>query len=563
MNDLKTAGNTQNQSRSLAIVRDRGNRLGRFALAAAMALICLPSVSATGNARTTLQAAAGSFPDYLDPQLSYTFEGWRATYDTYIPLLTYRHATGRAGSDIVPGLASELPRVSNGGKTYTLFLRPGLEYSDGTPVRASDFESAIERLFEVDSGGSSFYADIVGAHRFRRSRQGEISGIDTTNRSGKIVIHLVRPRSWFTDLLALPFAAPIPPSTPSADQTFHPPPATGPYAIVSSEPGRGWSYERNPRWDANNGALMPQLPSGYVDRIDVSVVRSRLAQIKQVERGTLDWMMDSPPSNEYARLKRRYGRARFQTQPTLATYYFWLNTSRPPFNDLRVREAVNLAVNRSALQGIYGGQLTATQQILPPGMPGYQKFALFPHNISKARRLMAKADPADREITVWTDTESPNREAATYYRAQLERIGFDAHLKVVNAASYFTVIGSIATPDLDTGWSNWFADFANPGDFFGSLLSGASIHPFYNGNFARIDVPALDAKIATLRATQLGPSQERQYARLDRNYMQLAPWVPFGTQMASTFASKAVALEQLVWNPTFGADLASLQFRPG
>src|SRR5204863_538304 len=116
-----------------------------------------------------------SFPDYLDPALSYTLEGWTALYDTYIPLLTYAHASGEAGSKVVPGLAKALPRISDGGKTYTLFLRKGLKYSDGTAVRASDFTYAIERLFKLNSGGSPFYADIVGAEGFAETKSGGIS----------------------------------------------------------------------------------------------------------------------------------------------------------------------------------------------------------------------------------------------------------------------------------------------------------------------------------------------------------------------------------------------------
>ena len=117
-----------------------------------------------GKEGGTLTGTYASFPDYLDPALSYTVEGWTAMYDTYLPLLTYAHANGAAGSKVVPGLAESLPKISNGGKTYTLTLRKGLKYSDGTPVKASDFASAIERLFKLNSPGSPFYE----RHRRRR-----------------------------------------------------------------------------------------------------------------------------------------------------------------------------------------------------------------------------------------------------------------------------------------------------------------------------------------------------------------------------------------------------------
>ncbi|MGN6217146.1 MAG: ABC transporter substrate-binding protein, partial [Solirubrobacterales bacterium] len=102
------------------------------------------STSTAGSpAPVTLRATFASFPDYMDPQLSYTAEGWDAMYDTYIPLLTFRHANGKAGSEVIPGLARSMPKISDGGRTYTLFLRRGLKYSNGKPVRASDFKYTV------------------------------------------------------------------------------------------------------------------------------------------------------------------------------------------------------------------------------------------------------------------------------------------------------------------------------------------------------------------------------------------------------------------------------------
>jgi peptide/nickel transport system substrate-binding protein len=134
-------------------------------------------------------------------------------------------------------------------------------------------------------------------------------------------------------------------------------------------------------------------------------------------------------------------------------------------------------------------------------------------------------------------------------------------LKVINADNYFTVIGHQATPDLDTGWSDWFEDYPHPNDFFLPMLAGKSILPANNGNFANVDDPALNNEIAKLGEEQLGPEQEAAYAELDKKYMELAPWAPYGTRMLSTFVSKSIDLDKVVWNPTFGVDLASLQFR--
>ncbi|MDX6625893.1 MAG: peptide/nickel transport system substrate-binding protein [Solirubrobacterales bacterium] len=534
------------------------------AVAALLAIaLCLSACGGASGGREggTLRVTYASFPDYLDPALSYDTESYTAMYNTYVPLLTYAHADGKAGSVVIPGLAKALPKVTDGGRTYTLFLRQGLRYSDGTPVRASDFTHSVERMFKLNSGGSFFYTGIVGAERFAETKRGGIAGIETDDKSGEIVIHLVEPRGTFDNELGLMFVAPLPPDTPDEDLSADPPPATGPYAIVKSEPGKGWEYERNPQWQKTNAKLMPQLPSGHVDKIDVTVVRNPSTQVNDVEQGAYDWMQNPPPADRIAEVKSKYDGTQFRTEPQINTYYFWMNTQKPPFDDVKVRQAVNYAVDPAALERIYAGQIAPTHQILPPGMPGYKKFELYPPDLAKAKQMIREAAPADREITVWTDTESPNDEAGEYYESVLKEIGFETTLKIVNSDNYFTLVGNTSTPNLDTGWGNWFEDYPHPNDFFQPLLDGESIASTNNTNWPQIDVPALNDKIAQLATEQLGPKQEAEYAALDRSYMEEAPWAPYGNLSVATFVSNEIDLDKVIFNPTFGQDLTSFQFK--
>jgi peptide/nickel transport system substrate-binding protein len=517
--------------------------------------------SSSGKEGGTLNATYASFPDYLDPQLSYTAEGWTALWNSYTPLLDYPHASGQAGSKVVPGLAKALPKISNGGKTYTLFLRKGLKYSDGTPVRASDFPYTVERLFKLNSGGSPFYTGIVGAEKFAETKTGGISGIKANDKTGEIVINLTRPRGTFTTELAIPFVALVPKGTPAKNLSADPPPATGPYEIVKSEPGRGWSYDRNPQWAKNNAKLMPGVPSGHVDKIDITVVRNDATRINEIEQDKKDWTQAAPPSDLFQKVREKYEGTQFRLEDTVSIYYFWMNMQKPPFDDLKVREAVNYAINPEALERIYAGSLTAAHQILPPGMPGHEDFNLFPYDMKKAKQLIAEANPSDRDITVWTDNENPNNEAGAYYQDILTKLGFNAEFKEINADNYFTVIGNQSTPDLDTGWFDWFQDYPHPNDYFQPLLAGESILPVNNANFSMTDIPALNTKIERLGEEQLGPQQESEYAELDREYMEQAPWAPYGNNQTSTFVSSAINLDDVIYNPTFGQDLTSFQFK--
>jgi peptide/nickel transport system substrate-binding protein len=514
-----------------------------------------------GKEGGTLTGSYASFPDYLDPALSYTAEGWTAMYETYLPLLTYARANGVAGSEVVPGLAESMPKITNGGKTYTLTLRKGLKYSDGTPVKASDFTSTVERLFKINSPGSPFYTGIVGAEKFAETKGGGIPGIKTNDQTGEIVIDLTKPRGTFTNELGLMFVALVPPGTPAKNLTTDPPPATGPYVIVKSEPGRGWSYTRNPQWAKTNGKLMPEIPGGHVDKIDISIVRNGATQVNEIERDKTDWMQTIVPADLYNKVKDKYEGTQFRVERPINLYYFWMNTAETPFDDVKVRQAVNYAVDSAALERIYSGSLAATHQILPEGVPGHKPFNLYPHDMAKAKALLKEANPSDRDITVWTDNESPNDEAGAYFNDVLSQLGFNPTLKTISADTYFTVIGNATTPDLDAGWTDWYQDYPHPNDFFQPLLAGESIAPTNNTNVALIDDPKLNAKITKLGEEQLGPEQEAEYAALDREYMEQAPLVPYGTNTTSTFVSSEINLDEVVFNPTFGQALTSFQFK--
>src|SRR5919107_4755018 len=160
-----------------------------IAIAAVAAALCLAGCgSGSGDPGDggILRATFSSFPDYLDPALSHSEEGWTAIYDTYVPLLTYRHADGKAGSEVVPGLARSLPSISGDGLTYRFRLRDGLRYANGKAVVASDFKRAVERVFVLNSSGSPFFTDIVGATEFAKTKKGGIRGIVADDRSGEI-----------------------------------------------------------------------------------------------------------------------------------------------------------------------------------------------------------------------------------------------------------------------------------------------------------------------------------------------------------------------------------------
>ena len=156
--------------------------------------------------------------------------------------------------------------------------------------------------------------------------------------------------------------------------------------ITSSKPGSGWEYERNPQWAKANGKLMPQIPSGHVDKIKIQVLRNPQTEVNEVESGSLDWMANQVPPDRYQEVLSKYEGTQFRVEPTVSTYFFWMNTTVAPFDDVKVRQAVNYAIDPRALERIYSGRLEGGQQILPPGMPGGDEARTSTRTTSRRRR---------------------------------------------------------------------------------------------------------------------------------------------------------------------------------
>ena len=286
------------------------------------------------------------------------------------------------------------------------------------------------------------------------------------------------------------FAAPVPPSTPlDKDATNKPPAASGPFMITKVNAPRTLTMERNPNFKTVKDAGASEVPDANVDKIIVNENKNNSAQVTDVEQNKIDFMVDPPVADRLAEVKAKYS-DRFRMEDSINTYYFFMNTEKPPFNDIKVRQAINYAIDPEALNRIFGGRLHPTQQILPPGMPGYAEYKLYPGpDMDKAKQLLAEANPADKDITVWTDDEPDRKRIGEYYHDLLTQLGFNATLKVIAGDVYWTTIGNQSTPDVDTGFADWFQDFPHPDDFFRPLLHGDSILPTNSNNCSRVNIP--------------------------------------------------------------------------
>jgi peptide/nickel transport system substrate-binding protein len=525
------------------------------------------TTTAASTQTTAAPAPAREFPefriamdeaiDYLDPGLSDTTEGWGVMWNVYLPLLGYRHVNGPAGARLVPYLATTLPRISPDRRTYRLTLRDGIRYSNGATVKASDFKTAVERNFRLDSAGAAFFRNVVGAKAFAKQPKPKrgIRGIEVNNTKRSIVIHLAEPQADFSNVLASEFAAPVPGDTPAADTSLHPLPATGPYEIKSYQPRSRIVEERNPNFEAwrFHGAV----PAGNPDRITWDIVPSASVALHRVLTGKDDWMSyyQIPSKRLPAMEQKHQSRLRIFTPPNLM--YFFMNTRVPPFTSAKVRQAVNYAISRRWLKRLAGGLADTTENILPPGYPSFRTHSLYRHDLRKAIRLVRESGYRGKRVIVWNHDVAADLPYTKYLAAVLHQIGFHVTERVVTAGSYWTTIGNEKTK-AQIGFANWVQDYPHPLDWF-ELLDGRTITSTHNSNYANFDVGWVNREIDRLTLPKnLSPAVNKRWAALDRRVMRLAPWVPFLNQEGTDFFSARVDLGCYVNNVLYEFDYASI-----
>jgi peptide/nickel transport system substrate-binding protein len=519
--------------------------------------------SSAGKEGGTVNIISGTAADSLDPGVSYTTQGASADWIVYTPLLTYKHVNGVDGGTLQPGLATALPTISPDGKTYTLTLRQGLKYSNGQPVKASDFAYTIMRGIKINWGGKAFFTNnIVGASAYDTGKAKTISGITTDDASGKITIKLTNAYGAFANVIAFPAAGLVPSGTPMKALPNDPPPGVGPYMFGSVTPNRGYTLKKNPGFASLN---LPGIPAGHADTISVKYNSNPTTEAQQVlnnQSDVFDWGDTLPP----ALLQQVTSQAkdRYSAIGTPSTYYFFLNVKKAPFNNLKARQAVNMAIDRDAIARLASGFIEPNCYFIPEGLVGHPT-APCPYgetpNLAKAQALVKSAGLTGTPITVWGQDAQPRRAYIDYYTDLLNKLGFKATEKIIARETYFPTIGD-AKNDPQTGFADWFQDFPNPVDFY-LLQDGRTIQPTNNQNFSKVNDPFIQQQLIALDkvpTTQL-QSAGAKWQALDQYLAKQAYIVALGEQKSPKFYSNRVDYNSAVFHVLFGTDYSTLQLK--
>ena len=511
--------------------------------------VIVTPLSLTSTLPTTLASVDPAFYNFaFNPQ----FTG--LAYDS---LVTFQQSPGAGGTRLVPDLALAIPAPADGGSTYAFRLRPGIRYSDGQMLRAGDFRRGTERLFRVQSPGASLFAGILGAAAcIRHAASCDLSrGIVTDDAARTVVFHLTAPDPDFLfNLTQDAFAAPIPPGTPDHQITAHFVPGTGPYRVAAASATR-IRFARNPFFREWSHAAQP---AGNPDAIVWQAEPTVQDAVTAVEHGRADWMFGQIPRAQYQQL-RLHNPSELHSSPQPGVDFAPLNTHMAPFNDVRVRRALNYAIDRRTLVRLFGGPVfaTVTCQPITPGLPGYRRYCPYTRHpradgaytgpdLARARRLVAESGTAGERVDVWGMTDNPSvpRGITAYLGGVLRTLGYRVHLHLIPGARFTQTMRKGLQLSTD---GDWAANYPDPASyvpqFFG--CGGGNSNGYYCN-------AALDRQMRQARLLELShPARAAAlWASIDHQITDAAVWVPTVNQREVDLVSNR--LRNYENNPVWG-----------
>ena len=499
--------------------------------------------------------------DSMDPALATSGLSQGLLYATCAQLVNYPDKAGPAGSQLTAEVAQALPARSADGRTYTFKIRPGFRFSPGSdqPVTAQTFKESIERTLSprMHSPWARYLADVVGARAYMAGRASHVAGVVASGDT--LTIRLLAPAPDFLSRIALQAFCAAPSNTPIKEVREIP--SAGPYYVTSYTPGQAVVLARNPNYRGRR-------PHHFA-RIELAIGISTKRAFHEIEAGSADYTdLALYPSTTIAarasRLAARYGprspaaargKQQYFVNPGLQLDFFALNTHRTLFHDVRVRQAVNYAIDRRALARLgdafqpVPGQ--PTDHYLPPAMPGYRDTNAYPKpNVLKARDLVRQAHAGGRTAVLYTCDAFPCPEQAQIVKTDLAKIRLRVQINTLPSAKLYAREHTPGEP-FDLAWDGWITNYLDPQSMLTSILDDSTVAPTFND-------PAYQRKLA--KAARLsGPQRYLTYGKLDLDLARnAAPLAAFGYLTSNDFFSARIGCQTY---EIYGMDLAALCIR--
>ncbi|KPF41300.1 ABC transporter substrate-binding protein [Rhizobium sp. AAP43] len=458
----------------------------------------------------------------LDPAIGYDWVNWSMIKSLYSRLMDYKPGT----AELEPSLAESFD-VSADGLTYTFKLRPGVKFSNGREVVAADVKYSIERAVnpKTQGPGAGFFGAIQGFDALTGGTSDVLSGIETPDAS-TVIFKLSRPDATFLHVLAINFASVVPKeAVEAADGDFGKKPVgSGTFVLKDWTIGQKLVFERNKDY------YVKDVP--HIDSFSVEVGQEPLVALLRLQKGEVDIAGDGIPPAKFLEVKNSpEGAEMIVDGEQLHTGYITLNTKVKPFDNVKVRQAINMAVNKERITRILNGRATAANQPLPPLMPGYDKaFTGYAYDVEKAKALLAEAGyPDGFETVLFSTNTDPQPRIAQAVQQDLAAIGVKAEVRALAQGNVIAAGGTEGeAPMIWSGGMAWIADFPDPSNFYGPILGcGGAVQGGWNWSWycnEALDKRAVEADSISDPAKVT--ERQAAWSKIFTDVMADAPWVP-------------------------------------
>ncbi|GAA2086708.1 hypothetical protein GCM10009759_07620 [Kitasatospora saccharophila] len=535
----------------------------------------------SGRKGGTLKLGSSTDLDSLDPARSYYGYAWNFQRFYVRTLFAYDGKPGRAGTVVVPDLAAAAPDVSDGGRTYTVRLRPGLKFEDGTPITAKDVKYGIERSFDQETldGGPTLLVDQLDQGQGYRGPYGDGDPDKLGLRSVRtpddltLVFTLAKPNADFPYLLTLGATAPVPQGADTRDKYAEKPVSSGPYKFRAVQTGKSYELERNPAWDQAGDPLRKALP----DRIRLTVGTSADEIDSRLLSGDLDLDLSQAGLQSAARARVLADpalKANADDPATGALRYVALVPAVAPFDNQHCRNAVLYAADTTALQTARGGPESGEPagSMLPPTATGWDEYDPYGLRDGRPDQAKAKAElaacgkPAGFPVTMAVRANSPKEQAAALtLQNSLKAVGISVSIDTYQASELSATIGSPSTVKAK-GYgmimSGWSADYPAGGAFLQEIADGRRIRDTGNYNFPGINDPEINGWFDQAAGQTDQAKAADLYRKINHKVTDGAYYLPYAVSRALNYRNPRLT-NVYVTDAYGGVDLQALGVSDG
>ncbi|MEU8549301.1 ABC transporter substrate-binding protein [Streptomyces roseoverticillatus] len=493
------------------------------------------AIGGTPQKGGTLTVLSNQDFTHLDPARNWVMNdmdfGTRLLYRT---LVTYKAAPGKQGGQLTPDLATDLGTPSADAKTWTFHLKQGVKYEDGSPVTARDVKYNVERSFSPDLPGGADYAAryLAGAEGYRGPAGGKHLDSVRAPDDRTIVFDLRKPFAEFPYATVMPTFAPVPQAQDKGPQYDNRPFSSGPYKIESYARGKKLVLVRNEHWSP----ATDDVRKAYPDRLVVVMglkgnqIDDRLTESRGADASAVSWGALRPESGAKV-LPDAKVRERLIAESTNCTDMVQMHTGRAPFDDVRVRRAVQYALDRDAVLTASGGPAfnDPSTAYMPASLfGGKQPDTLgipVTGDTDKARQLLKEAGKPDGFATRMT-VSTGDKGRAEAIQQSLAKAGIKVTIETVDPSAFYATIGDTGNR-TDLVYTGWCPDYPSGSTFLPFVFDGRFIKEKGNsGNHSLFRDDATMKRMDEIAAMTDAGAAAKAWQQLDGEILAKAPAVP-------------------------------------